>query len=306
MRQRLIIAEMGAKLQIPDYWFYSSGACRLCTMLFLWMHLVVFGLVILLALRMIARAAWLPCPAADPICPKCSYCITGLTVARCPECGVDMAEIGIIPRGSRAEPFLFPLIGYSIFAIFCSWPRNRIRDAALRFFPSYHTAKVDGLIRPEIGRIGLRLHAAGDCYSYAKHPAITAKKLRAELEISSIGGPTYQTAIELYLPNTGFHYITPLGKSVDSSDPLTEKDVAQWFRDTGAPMGATSTNKAIPEAFDVLSRIAHSSDLNEFNEFNTPSPPNLVAVEESDYRQIECDTSSKPIDFNCGEFGSSS
>ena len=51
--------------------------------------LLIEGLFIVLPLYL-ARDYFLKRPPADPLrCPHCGYCLLGLTVPRCPECGAE-------------------------------------------------------------------------------------------------------------------------------------------------------------------------------------------------------------------------
>jgi hypothetical protein len=117
-------------------------------------------------------------------------------------------------------------------------------------------------------------HATGDCHSYATDPAIAANILHADLEISSVG-PTisHKTTLDIDLPAMTFQYTTPSGLKVSPNRPLTSADIAQWFSDTGVPMTIPSASKLTQEAHNLLTEIALSHNLHDFDRWNRPRPP---------------------------------
>lgn len=72
----------------------------------------VFGLVFVLALLTAAVLLIVFSRGKGnsyPACGKCGYDVSGSvgSVTRCPECGLDFTEAGIIPPGSKRNPFMF-------------------------------------------------------------------------------------------------------------------------------------------------------------------------------------------------------
>ena len=72
----------------------------------LFLGLTWFAIVVgVLVVERRRRKRNLPAPSADPTCPACGYVVIGLAGNVCPECGSDLASIGVVRRDdNRTAP----------------------------------------------------------------------------------------------------------------------------------------------------------------------------------------------------------
>lgn len=69
--------------------------------------LILTGLAVAIVFVVLVRRRYRATPA-DPQCGKCGYIVRGVPSLRCPECGADLREVGIVAaargRESGGEP----------------------------------------------------------------------------------------------------------------------------------------------------------------------------------------------------------
>jgi hypothetical protein len=127
-----------------------------------------FALVIgVLVVEWRRRKQNLPQPSADPTCPTCGYLVIGLAGKVCPECGSDLASVGVLRRDDhRTSPAARVILWTILFALpaFLVW-----RDAKLRLPILYESTVTQTFSGPlsgayrsmEVRTIGRRWHWRG-------------------------------------------------------------------------------------------------------------------------------------------------
>ena len=80
--------------------------------------LQIFFIAGILAAFVLVRLVVGRAPGAVPACPRCSYCVEGLTTNICPECGIDLSESGVHRYGRRRVSRWYRVIVTVVIALF--------------------------------------------------------------------------------------------------------------------------------------------------------------------------------------------
>jgi len=94
-------------------------------------------------------------------CGKCGYAVQGISQLRCPECGADLTEVGIVPRGKMRVIVagILVIAGFSVAVLACALIALRLIQPMLPIHEDrYYSIQIEPL-SGEYDEIGIHIDA---------------------------------------------------------------------------------------------------------------------------------------------------
>ena len=229
------------------------------------MAIAPFALLVVVLFGAVLATLWIRVlrrPKSDlPTCGACGYGVRGVSSLRCPECGADLREVGIITPGRQGTvtPVIFTVIWtvcYLILALFVGGlliamgPRIRSMVYELSLRPisnAFHEIEITFDYSHTSSAWGRRasLNSGGGTSSHSSGSMTTTTigfaqpSLGARLKaIQLVAQPTPQVArtvetLHVRPALDGYRYANVAGTGVSESKPLDAGAIVGWFQESG-------------------------------------------------------------------------
>jgi hypothetical protein len=205
--------------------------------------------------------------SADPRCGRCGYIVRGISTLRCPECGSDLREVGIVAaRGGR--PSWGPAIALGLLWSLVVFGTASVLAAAMqqmmpRWVMATHVVSLSG---PSSGAYrSVTVNATGE-YRVGGDPVADPYEPDVVVELYLNDGTI--AALRADLGAGTFAYRTPGGREVKASGTLDGVAIVTWMKDCGVD---TSGGSASKEASQVAEHVRAQPPHRSVHRFSSSS-----------------------------------
>ena len=200
----------------------------------------------------------LPAPSADPACPTCGYLVIGLAGKVCPECGSDLASVGVVRRDDHRTSRVARVTLWTIlFALpaFLVWREVRPRLPVLTAFTLTQTFSGPG--SGAYKSIEVRTEQRWWQWGRGRRNGPPSQRLKFRLQRLDNSQPVY--VIEQREPQNVTEFIRgpdPAGSPREFPKIFDRRPLVEWMRTQGVDVDDIRVQaevEAIGEALDQRS-----------------------------------------------------